>query len=324
MPQVCTYLLLCILTLGVTYSQQIDDDDDGSVVALATDLIGQRQWSEAESLLKQAFNRAHAADPLSHASIVLGNELGRLFQDLGRNDEAEQYYLTTLRAVKANGSLMELIVLNSNLACVYLETGEYGKAERLHLERLLPQAVNTPEAAKIRGSLGTLAYFRGRKAEAEALLLSALEDYRAEGLETDAAITLSNLGLVSAQARRFDTAVDRIQTGIRLLEQGPNRDNIVMFKSLTNLGVVYVLQNKKSEARASIQKALALFEQMGAPENSSTAAILTQCGGVLKRLGEKHLAKNTLKRADTIARSTQVRERQRSTVDVSDLLARRR
>ena len=99
-----------------------------------------------------------------------------------------------------------------NLAVLYIETGQFGKAERLDLRSLTSRAsewkLDDADVAWLLATLGMLEYRRARYAEAERHQEAALaiwERLAPKGRKT--AQILNNLGLVQTKTGRHADAL---------------------------------------------------------------------------------------------------------------------
>jgi tetratricopeptide (TPR) repeat protein len=149
---------------------------------------------------------------------VIRNNLGELYRQESRYDQAEDILRHSLKALEAAppSSGLDLATTLDNLALVCQDKGNYGEAESLHrralsvLERLA--GPEHPDVAKTLSSLAMLTFEEGRYAEAENLLQRSLFIMeKAVGPEhPDTALLLNNLaGLyqeITAKPNRFTNA----------------------------------------------------------------------------------------------------------------------
>lgn len=143
---------------GIAGEDEIERRVDASQRALQA-----LRYEEAEQHLTAAL----ALDPPPTARAAILQNLGLIYHELGKYQQAETCFRQALDAWKrapAPDELKTFRTLN-NLATHYIETGQYGKAERLGLEAYVPRIRGRGDSARdlawLFGNLGVLSQSRG-------------------------------------------------------------------------------------------------------------------------------------------------------------------
>ncbi len=210
-----------------------------------------------------------------------------------------------------------------NLSALYLETGQYGKAEHLGLsslaERLGAAKPFTPEAAKLAVALGTLACVRGRYSESENYYREAMTIWDKISPNTQETVqTLNDMGVLYRRMGRNSDALRCYERALRIAGAVLRAAHPERIRLLANIGGLYFeMQAAKSEP--FFREALAIGEGALGPDHPLLGQIMLNYSVVLQRTKRKAEAGELRKRAERILRSG---DTTRYTVDVSDLMQR--
>jgi putative nucleotidyltransferase with HDIG domain len=185
----------------------------------------------------------------------------------------------------------------NTLGAFDLDAGEYDAAREI-LREALRQDSNSPALrGRIEQNLGILANIRGEHAEAMAHYERSLEEFRASHDARGCALSFNNLGLISADQRRWADA-DRY---FRQCRDAAEHMGDVHLRGLAILNRTEVLIARKAfeEALRDAQEALAIFDSLGARLNKSDA--YCTLGVIYRETGRSVLAEARLKTAIEIA-----------------------
>jgi tetratricopeptide (TPR) repeat protein len=223
--------------------------------------------------------------------------------DLGNLRTAEELLLRAQRIWEKAGDKYQL-PLNQcviNLAGVYLEGGEWRKAERLLRSRMSAAAQSgDPSAAKFGHLLAELYYERGRYREAMPLEEQAIQFWqtRAGPQEPALAAMLNTLALLYARAGRTGEALSLFERSLEILSKSP--DPGLMAKVLMNASTVHVRAGRYVEAGVLISRARVIVEETMGPQSPLLFTALSDEAAVLRKLGRNAEAKDARERAKSI------------------------
>jgi tetratricopeptide (TPR) repeat protein len=253
---------------------------------------------------------------------VAANRLANLYRDAGRDADAEFYYLKALPPAQAWGARRAIQVLN-NLLSLYLETGQYSKAENLPMTETLKLAPQGLDATRTKTNLASLAMLRGRNAEAAVLLGSAAQEFEVLGDIQDHAIALNNLGAVLLSQNRLDEAVLQLEHVVKLVDEQSGVDFAVKMKARINLGAIYLRAGRRLEAESIFREAATHVHEYPGQEELSRSTYLSLLAEGLRLTGDKRGAKRLLKMAQATNPSNGAPPRGGLVVDIADLLSKR-
>jgi tetratricopeptide (TPR) repeat protein len=136
--------------------------------------------------------------------------------DPGRWLEAEKLYQRALRILEAEGesSRLDLLLALNNLATLYVETAQYGKADQVcRRAQVLWENASLPRGPDFATLLGNIASIRAaqrKNTEAQSLLLEALHILENAALADygKIAAALNNLAVVSTKIGERSLALD--------------------------------------------------------------------------------------------------------------------
>lgn len=284
---------------------------EGDVLAAARDLerLAEQQrsepepmWSETAETFKEAGALAfhsdakrsvrnyEAARALTPDDAQVLNQLGHLYQRLGRLDDADRAYRTILGGQGESDDAWRAVAL-SNKGVIALTRGDLDEAERslrqsLALHETLGDARG--QAANL-GNLGRIARTRGRLDEAEALLQRGLELQEAVGSVEGQAAALVSLGAVAQTRGRLDEAETLYNRALGLYGEIENPEGHAA--ALGNLGLIAKDRGQLDEAADLFERALNLQERHG---------ILAGQGNHLGNLGLLARSRGRLQEAESL------------------------
>jgi len=229
----------------------------------------------AEALRRLAILRRHRDEPtrareLCRRSYELAREIG--------NDVLAAEALNTLGAMDlATGSLEQA-------AATFLQALDLGASSR-------------QLRARVQQNLGIVANIQGDLNEALARYERSLAAYRDCGDEPGCAIAYHNLGMVSADRGRLEAADVYFRESRAFAERVG--DVYLQALCLVNQGELDVVRQRFEEARHAAERALGLYDQLGA--RGAKADAYRVIGMVYRETGRHALAESRLRSAIELA-----------------------
>jgi tetratricopeptide (TPR) repeat protein len=320
-------LLWVLLWCGGGCLARSTGQDFATRLSAMDELLETGDKTGAEKLLAAALNEAEhfgLDDPRRAVALSVGSA----YHSLGRYVAAEGSYRRAVELWKRRGVLNgELIRCVGNLAVLYTETAQYGKADRLELrslaERATASGLDDADVAWLHATVGVLDFRRARYAEAERHEKAALavwERLAPRGFETMQ--ILNSLGLVQARTARYAEALSSYDRALKIVEAAATPAYSMQVLLLANLGTIHLIMSGPSAAETFYTKALALAENMLGPEHPLTGRILTCYAVVLKRTKRNTQAKDVERRARVILQARPRDDFSGLLVDAGEILKR--
>jgi tetratricopeptide (TPR) repeat protein len=214
-----------------------------------------------------------------------------------------------------------------NLATLYLDQGQYAKAEGLQ-RRLLALKAGPGGPAPIE-SMRTLhlqaviLHSRRRYADAEGLYQKALsfgdQSHTDEAREATAAV-LNNLAMLYIQTGRPTEAFGPLQRVLGVFENSLGQNHPSLVRPLGNLAAAYATLRRPADAAPILARALSIAESEFGTQDPTYGTLLSLYAVVLRQLNRKSEAKQYEARAKVILATAASRTAAGETVDVSDLV----
>lgn len=184
--------------------------------------IGQAEQAEATLLRSLRIWEAGPGREANRAQAL--NVLGCVYQQQGRLTQAAEAFTKGLALLRGGfgSDLADVSVLLNNLAWLYQELEEYGRAEQYYRQALaLMEKVDPehPRVARLLSNLGWLAHARGAFDDAQASYRRALamREARLAPSDPDIALSLNNLAGLAALRQEWGEAADLTDRACRLL-----------------------------------------------------------------------------------------------------------
>ncbi len=173
---------------------------------------------------------------------------------------------------------------------VYSKLGAFDLAEPLLVESvaLSTRALGSrsPETAASRARLGQLLVHRGRYAEAERVLRSALAaQEQAQAGEAVLGQTLSDLGMALYNQQRLKDAEGALKRSLALRRRGLGANHPETIETLNNLAAVWLAEGDFPRAEQAMREALARHREKLGPDHPSVATNLNNLGALLAQGG---------------------------------------
>jgi tetratricopeptide (TPR) repeat protein len=287
-------------------------------------LVRAGDYAAAEASLKKALTEERAA-PADTRLALLNNELGVLYQLIGRFSEAESHFQKAIHhwEAVAGGSGAGLIRILNNLAALYQTRGQFGKAERV-CRRAVGLQAQEPE----NGDLARLLVNRAAIELAQRKYSDAESDYRwaqvvwervAGSEHVEVAVVLSNLALVYVRTGRTAEAISYTEHALAIWERSSEM-KAGLGLLLANLGVLYSSTGRTAEAEQAFRRALGILDENPAVAHAAEWQVLVQYAALLRKLKRKGDAKLLEARAQMIRLKAAAKDPAQYTVDIGDLL----
>lgn len=200
-------------------------------------------------------------------------------------------------ALRLDDSQLAAEALNA-LASFAMESGDLDRAYETYTQALSLAGVRV--RGRIEHNLGVLANIRGRLDEALAHYQRCLEAHRETQDDRGCAFAYHNLGMVSADQKRWDEADEYFRRSRRLAEQV--HDTHLGGLCLLNHTEVHLARQDYASAQASAEGALAVFNSLNAQLDKADA--YKMLGMVYRETGRVVLAESRLRAALELAVST--------------------
>jgi tetratricopeptide (TPR) repeat protein len=272
--------------------------------------------AQAEADLLRALGETAAFPPGDVRRAVTLYNLGSVYQDLGSLAKAEKSYQQSLSAweAAAGADHPSLSRPLSGLVALYMENGQYAKAERLHR-----RYAALPATPQLLHTLAALYHARRKYPQAESLYRQALANAE-KPFGQDVAQLLNNLALLYAKTGRRPEAGATFERAVAIAEKalGPGHPNVA--RALSNWAAFACSQRLYADAEPLFQRALATAEQALGPENPLVGRILAEYALLLRKTKRKAEAAALDGRARAIRESSAYEALGRYTVSATDLL----
>ena len=233
-------------------------------------------------------------------SVALGRDTEMLREILDRTAERVGQEMTNQPAVEAE--------LRGLIGRLYLEIGDYTRAEKMHLAELaLYRELFGTQSRQAAASLHDLgdAYWKQRKLpEAEAAYTEALAIQRPllGNDHADVATTLNGLGAVYRRQRKLDEAERLTREGLAIRQRLFGDEHLDVADSLRNLCIILGDQHKRAEAEETARKMLTMRRRLLGDEHILVADALMDVAWAIGFTGKSAEAESLEREALTIRR----------------------
>ena len=233
------------------------------------------------------------------------HNLGTLYKDRGRLDEAEKMYMRALEGFnKALGAdHMSTLRTVNNLGLLYVNQGKLDEAEKMYIRALegREKALGVDHTSTLNtvNNLGSLYKDRGNLDEAEKMYMRALEGKeKALGADhTSALSTVNNLGNLYADRGKLDEAEEMYMRALEGREKALGADHTLTLNTVNNLGLLYAGQGKLDEAEKMYMRVLEGYEKALGADHTLTLNTVSNLGLLYVHLGKLDKAENMYVRA---------------------------
>ena len=260
----------------------------------------QRERSGSHGEAIQLYEETIVEAETGNEFAVLSEALRRLAVLRHHRDDHERAMNLCQRAwetaQRANSDLLAAEALNT-LGGLSLTRGDLDAARKTFLRALELGTMSRELRARVEQNLGILANIQGELYEAMTRYERSLASYRAAGDEHGCAIAYHNLGMVSADRELYDAADGYYRESLRIAER--IGDLHLQGLCLVNQAEVDVMRQRFENARQNAERALQLFDQLGA--RGAKADAYRVIGMVYRETGRLTLAESRLRSAIDMA-----------------------
>ena len=262
---------------------------DGEMARLALECVGlhvpeqnaQKSWITRRRMLRHAIRCSNIMSKglINSSGLEWAlHQLGSLYADQGRLEEAEKMYQRALVGNEKAWGPEHTSTLDTvnNLGLLYADLGRLEEAEKMYQRALVgnekawgPEHTSTLDTVN---NLGSLYADQGRLEEAEKMYQRALVGKeKAWGPEhTSTLDTVNNLGMLYADLGRLEEAEKMYQRALVGNEKAWGPEHTSTLDTVNNLGILYKSLGRLEEAEKMYQRALVGNEKAWGPEHTST------------------------------------------------------
>lgn len=232
----------------------------------------QKKYAAAEVEFKKALKTEGTKEQNINTTR---NNLALLYNNMGRNEEAEALYLQIREVYKDNTTDAVYTTITSNLAILYREMGNYTAAENMMLEvksiRAKTMAENPESYAKTLNNLAVIYVYSQKYKEAELLFLQSLKIRATLVPKTHPQYieSLSNLAAVYHKQKKYELAEKYYLESIQLKKESSNP---TLVNNNNNLAQFYIDTRQYDKALA--QALISIDYIKKSPDQSRLAATL--------------------------------------------------
>ncbi len=220
----------------------------------------EKHFRESLNIFKRAENKIAR---LPAKSVALGN-IGNIYHNQGKPDEALEYYQQALEINKKLGYEQGIAHNLSNIGTVYNDLGKHDEALKFQEEALeINQKIeDEPGIANSLNNIGVVYNDSGKTEEALKFYQEALEINKKMGYEEGIANVINNIGLTYSKLREINLALNYYQEALKINRKIGYKEGIAT--NLGNIGLVYITLGQPKEALKYYQEALEVFVHINA------------------------------------------------------------
>lgn len=220
----------------------------------------EKHFKESLNILKRAENKMAK---LSLKSTALGN-IGNIYHNLGKPDEALEYYQQALEINRKLGYEQGAAYNLNNIGTLYNELGKHNEALKCQEEALeISRKFKDEQAiANSLTNIGIIYTDSGKPEEALKLFQEALEINKKNKYQEGIANVFNNIGLAHSNLRETEQALNYYQKALKINEKIGYKEGVAT--NLGNIGLIYITLGKSKEALKYYQEALDVFIHMNA------------------------------------------------------------
>jgi tetratricopeptide (TPR) repeat protein len=242
----------------------------GSFVSMA--LVGMARIAgvnsrktEAEQLLNEAFDVAHAAGDIAQQCVAL-NWLGGLLEDTGRAHQCESIFLRSVEIARTGGIRQAYLSALGTLANHYRHIGRIEESARAMREVLagFEEIGNPRDVSVALNNMARTLMLLGRLDEADAAFSRALELLAPAGQVFSVAFSLGNVADIWLQRGKVDQARDALRRAIAICDETASLMYSAAYKA--SLAGLELLTGRRELAHGLIEESRSDFIHSGAEQ----------------------------------------------------------
>ena len=221
----------------------------------------EKYFKDSLNILKRAENKI---TKLPAKSAALGN-IGNIYHNLGKPDEALEYYQQALEINRKLSGYEQGAAHNlNNIGTLYNELGKQDEAMKCQEEALeISKKFKDEQAiANSLTNIGIIYTDSGKPEEALKLFREALENNKKLKYEEGIANVFNNIGLAHSNLKDTDQALNYYQKALSINKKIGYKEGVAT--NLGNIGLIYITLGKSEEALKYYQEALEVFVHMNA------------------------------------------------------------
>jgi len=284
----------------------------------------QGNYQEAALGYESALRLAAGFEPTDRRVHLTLNKLALTYDAMGRYSDSIRLFQRALALVENSKgkNTQEYSSLLSNLSAVYLEEGQFAKAEPLIRETLaIEEAIlqpDDPQLAKARSVLADVLVKRRKYAEADRLVVQSMDFFESRpDCRRDLGIAKNNLGMVRRLQKQNQESRLLFEEALAIVESDTGPGHPLLARIQNNLGDTYAALGLRDQADAAFRQSIQIAEAHLGPEHRQYGVMLHNYAGFLRDCGRKSEAKVLEARSRTALQQSARRNGAGMTVDVS-------
>jgi len=220
----------------------------------------EKYFKESLNILKRAENKI---TKLPAKSTAFSN-IGSIYHNLGKPDEALEYYQQALEVNRKLGYEQGAAHNLNNIGTLYNELGIHDEALKCQEEALEISKKFKDEQAMANSmtNIGIIYTDSGKSEEALKLFQEVLEINNKNKYQEGIANIFNNIGLAHSNLKESDQALNYYQKALKINRKIEHKES--MATNLGNIGLIYITLGKSKEALKYYQEALDVFIHMNA------------------------------------------------------------
>ncbi len=270
-------------------------------------------YKSSESLLLEAkgIQEKMTADGDSAYAFTLNN-LGMLYNKLGKYKKAQRHYEKTIEVEKRVGKVnsQQYAEVLNNLAKVYRMLGKFSEAEDLYQKSMEItgnlQGKNSKEYGSILTNLAAVYKLKGEYGEAEKLYKKALsvnkelygKTHRSYGA------TVSNLAGLYVKMGRYEKAEELYKEAIDIQKKTLGEKHLKFATRVNNLASLYEIIGKYDNADSLYKKVLEAYKKIVGEEHFFYAKSLGNLAQLKSKQGELDKSEELFKKTQKLMKKS--------------------
>ena len=316
--------ILCVVTMSAAGGALAQSTDWNRLMDQGDALEHAGNYKEAAAAYEGALRIAEKFDSTDARLPLTLNKLGITCDELGRFADSDRLYRRAIawaKHVKGKYS-PEYASLVNNLAAVYLQQGQTGKAEPLIREAVEIGTAVFPaddmRLAMARSGLADLLIKHGQYRQSEQLLNQAIQILEKHPeARRDLGIARNNLGVLRRYQKRNEESVRMLEDARVAIEADGGPEHPALTRVFNNLGITYAALGRRDEADRAFRRSLEIAEAHLGMDHPVYGVMLYNYSRFLRDCGRKAEAKTLEAKSRAVIQDSARRNAAGMTVDVS-------
>jgi Tfp pilus assembly protein PilF len=252
------------------------------------------------------------------------SDLGVIYRETGRTSQAEaallkaRTLLTDCKDIDVDADRAWLRT-SMNLASMYMETGQYGQAERMVKELVSAPVSKEEDRQRLQALVANVHMIRGRLAEAERMFVAAADWFMAAHELEEAASAFNNLGVIAMERGDVSASVAFLKRALDASTEGFGEDHPARIPVMANYGGALHAMGRHAEGVKWIEQALAMAKRWHGSDGRLTLQVAALCSQALEANGRKKEARQIRTDIERMSSALAARDPAVQTIDVLDL-----